>query len=76
MSHCKDPVHSKTVAKLEFQGASYHVIVRDNHRHDFFGEESDRIGYLKHYPQRTPNYPVCRFPISFGRTTQLLLTTC
>jgi hypothetical protein len=40
MSHCKDPVHSKTVAKLEFQGASYHVIVRDNHRHDFFARKA------------------------------------
>ena len=29
LNQLKDPVHSKTVAEVEFEGALYHVIVRE-----------------------------------------------
>jgi hypothetical protein len=43
LNQSKDLVHSQTVAKVEFEGALYHVIVRDNHRRDIFRDESNRV---------------------------------
>ena len=33
--------------RIEFPGAFYHIIVRGNQRQDIFGDDRDRIEYLK-----------------------------
>ena len=32
--------------RIEFEGAVYHVIVRENHRSDIFRDRSDRVATL------------------------------